>query len=148
MINNKEYFNNKLIEGENAERDFKEYLEGRGWTVEMTTGNFHAYDLIASRDGLDIKFEIKCNSGIEKYKTAFMETFQSGYPSALAITEADWIIHYSEYGEVRGLSTVDMKKYIQDNKLPLSNTKMKTSGGYVSGSGYRIPWNDMKLIKQ
>ena len=147
MINNYGYFSSKKKTGEDAEREFKAYLEGHGYDVIMTEGDFSDYDLKAVKGNIDITFEVKYNSGIEKYKTCFVEYFQSNKPAGMQKTKADWQIHFSEFGEIRGIRTNDLKKYIEDNELPLKSTMMKTKSGKISGQGYRVPFDVLTLIR-
>lgn len=145
-IRTNEYVKNQIEAGEAREIALKDYLEGRGWTVEMTVGNFSDYDLSCDRDGLSLTIECKYNSGIAKYGTAFIETYQSGYPSGLQKTKADYQVHFSETGEVRGIKTAVLKEWITDNNPKLCSTKMKLKSGVVSGQGYRLPWEVLTLI--
>ena len=148
MINNANYFKKQLKAGEDCEKDFKAFLESKDWTVTMTEGNFSDYDILAQKDGIEVTFEVKYNSGIEKYKTCFIEYYQSGLVSGLQKSKADYQIHYSEFGEVRCMRTDEVRKYIKDNNLSLKSTMMKTKSGKVSGQGYRIPFTDLTLIKK
>lgn len=143
-----EYFYKQVEIGEANEHDFAAFLKLRGWLeIIVTEGNFSKYDIEAFKGCSYETFEIKTNSGIDKYKTAFFEVTQSGKPSGLATTEATWQVHYSESGQCRFFSTSEAKHYIKDNHLRLVDTSWVTQSGKVSGQGYKIPWKDLHYIK-
>ena len=120
LVNNTSYFKKQLAISEDCERLFSHWLESRGWTIEAIGEAKTGYDIKAIRDGLELAWEIKYNSGIKKYKTIFAETFQSGYPSGLQKTTADYQVHFNEDLECRVMKTSDMRKYVIDNDIPLS----------------------------
>ena len=145
-VNNTEYFKKQLRISEDCERLFAHWLQSREWNITSIGEQEAGYDIIAERDGIELKFEIKYNSGIGKYHTAFIETWQSGYPSGLQTTTADYQIHFDEKMRCRGFKTSELRKYISENNIPLSATKMTTKSGKVSGNGFRVPFNDFPLI--
>lgn len=145
QVNNRAYFETQLSISEHCEAIFSEWLKERGWDITSIGEKEKGYDIKCNRDGLELLFEVKYNSGIEKYGTAFVETYQSGYPSGLNVTEADYQIHFSEDFRCRGFKTADLIKYIKENDLPLSSTSMITYDGKTSGMGYRVKWEDFPL---
>ena len=145
ITNNAGYFLKQLEISEERERLFSEWLQGRGWKITSIGDKLSTYDIKAERDGFELTFEVKYNSGIEKYETAFIETFQSGEPSGLQTTTADYQIHFDERGNCRGWKTGDLIKHIADNKIKLSSTKMVTKSGKVSGKGHRVTYTDFPV---
>ena len=143
MVNNTAYFREQLKKSEECEKLFAAWLESRNWEITSLGEKAKGFDIKAVKDNLELSFEIKFNSQINKYKTAFVETFQSGYPSGLQVTTADYQIHFNEDLECRCMKTSDLRKYISKHNIPLSATKMMTKSGKVSGNGFRVPFKDM-----
>ena len=146
ITNNTGYFLKQLEISEERERLFSEWLQYRGWKITSIGDKLSTYDIKAERDGFELTFEVKYNSGIEKYETAFVETYQSGEPSGLQTTTADYQIHFDERGNCRGWNTGDLIKYIADNKIKLSSTKMVTKSGEISGKGHRVTYADFPIV--
>ena len=143
-----EYVQAQIAAGEERELDFKQYLENRGWIVEQSQGNFSYWDLKGTRDGITITWEMKYNSGIEQYGTCFVEYYQSGYPSGMNTTKADYQCHSSEYGEYRCLKTSELDDYIKSNNLRLINTYYIAHNGKTSAQGYRVPFDELTFVKK
>lgn len=146
MINNTKYFLNQLHISEQCELVFAEWLKDNGFTITSIGEKVSGYDIIANYNGVDVQFEVKYNSGIGKYKSAFIEVMQSEELSGLATTTSDFQIHFDETGRCRGFRTEELKKYIRDNDLSLSSTSMLTQSGKVSGQGFRVDYDAFPLI--
>ena len=145
ITNNAGYFLRQLEISEKHERLFSQWLQGRGWKIASMGDKLSAYDLKVVKNGKEMTFEIKYNSAVEKYKTVFVETRQSGKPSGLEVSTADYQIHFDETGKCKGWETKDLIKYIKDNKIKLSSTRMMTKSGEISGQGHRVPFDDFPL---
>ena len=142
-----EYVNKQLALADKTENHFADWLRSRGYLdIEVTEGVFSEYDVSGFRDGLYTSFEIKTASKSERYGTYFIEYFQSGKPSGMQKTTADYQIYYDEQGYVRYMSTRDLNKYIKDNDLELIPTKYISYGTTVSALGYKVPVKEFIMI--
>lgn len=145
-----EYYKTQSTLGEKAELDFAEYLEEDEsvTNIEVTKGYFPEYDIsaIIGNSTLPTTWEIKYNSEVGKYKHVFVECYQSGKPSGMQVTTADYQVHYSEFGEVRGLLTIELAMLIAKKNRKLVPTKYSYNGKIVSALGYTVRFDDLKAI--
>ena len=122
-------FRESLAFGQIAEKEFKDILEEEGWEVIQSEGKKSDYDLLATKDGKTITYEMKtdrkaiytCNVPIEFSKTAHNKTEQCGVNSS----KADYYVFKLEFNHhFYVIATDKLKQLISDE-----NFKIKTKGG-------------------
>lgn len=142
-----DYVDKQMALADKTETHFAEWLKGRGYIdVEVTEGKFSQYDVSGFRDGFYTTFEIKTASASKKYGCYFVEYFQSGKPSGMQKTTADYQVYYDEQGNVRYFKTKDLESYIENNDINLIPTKYISYGDVVSALGYKVPVDEFDFV--
>ena len=134
-----------------TEYDFAKWLVNRPeeWLTEITEGKFSAYDILAVgfHTGVETTFEIKTASKSKKFKSYFVEYYQSGKPSGMQTTLADYQVYYDEQGDVMFIRTAQLDEYIKRKKLKLKANGY-TSHGVAAAHGYVVPKSVFKFLKK
>lgn len=147
-IGNK-YFKDSLKMGQAAERDFAGLLKKDSkWSgVTIMEGMFPDYDITATKDATIVTWEIKYNSGVSSCQHVFVEVYQSGKPSGMQVTTADYQVHYADDGRIGYLPTMQLAKLIGDKNRKITDTQYTYDGVKVSAQGYTVRFSDLILLR-
>lgn len=129
-----QWFQDRLKEGDWAEKQVVNHLITKGWTIlEISEGNFKEWDIKASIKGKIKTFEVKANYfEIKNYRhnMIVIETESNGLLSGLSVTSADYYILYYPFEDLFYVErTEDIKAMIASgvyNKLVGGRNNMAT----------------------